>query len=70
MKVATGGQQIERGVGCGGLNVEQAGRNLIILRPLAKGGMKKITVISGVGTRGYYRKFGYELKATYMVKKL
>lgn len=33
-------------------------------------GMKKITVISGVGTRGYYRKFGYELKATYMVKKL
>lgn len=33
-------------------------------------GMKKITIISGVGTREYYRKFGYELKCTYMVKRL
>ncbi len=33
-------------------------------------GLKKIMVISGVGTRGYYRKFGYKLKATYMTKKL
>lgn len=31
---------------------------------------KKIAVISGVGARGYYRKLGYRLKNTYMVKKL
>lgn len=31
---------------------------------------KKIAVISGVGVRGYYRKFGYRLKDTYMQKYL
>lgn len=31
-------------------------------------GIKKIAVISGVGVRGYYRKLGYKLKDTYMVK--
>ena len=31
---------------------------------------KKITVISGIGVRNYYRKLGYELKNTFMVKKL
>jgi len=30
----------------------------------------KIAVISGVGVRGYYRKFGYKLKNTYMIKKI
>ena len=30
----------------------------------------KIAVISGVGTRHYYRKLGYELEGVYMVKKL
>ena len=29
---------------------------------------KKIAVISGIGVRGYYRKFGYRLEGTYMVK--
>lgn len=33
-------------------------------------GYKKIAVISGVGVRGYYRKLGYELVETYMVKSL
>lgn len=32
--------------------------------------IKKITVISGVGVRGYYKKLGYKLKDTYMVKTL
>ncbi|MBT3348849.1 tRNA uridine(34) 5-carboxymethylaminomethyl modification radical SAM/GNAT enzyme Elp3 [bacterium] len=32
--------------------------------------LKKITVIAGVGTREYYRKLGYELRATYMTKKI
>ncbi|NP_001001215.1 elongator complex protein 3 [Xenopus tropicalis] len=33
-------------------------------------GSCKIAVISGVGTRNYYRKLGYELEGPYMVKKL
>ena len=33
-------------------------------------GYKKIAVISGVGVREYYKKLGYRLKGTYMVKKL
>ena len=30
----------------------------------------KIAVISGVGVRNYYRKLGYELQNTYMIKEL
>ena len=33
-------------------------------------GLNKITVISAVGTRPYYRKLDYRLKDTYMVKKI
>ncbi len=33
-------------------------------------GSEKIAVISGVGVRNYYRKLGYRLKNTYMVKYL
>ena len=33
-------------------------------------GFKKISVISGVGVRDYYRKLGYRLEDTYMVKKI
>ncbi|KAK3584953.1 hypothetical protein CHS0354_009638 [Potamilus streckersoni] len=33
-------------------------------------GSHKIAVISGVGTRNYYRKIGYELEGQYMVKSL
>jgi len=35
-----------------------------------KNGFKKIAVISGVGVRGFYRKFKYHKVGTYMVKKL
>jgi len=31
---------------------------------------EKIAVISGVGARGYYKKLGYKLESTYMVKNL
>ena len=31
---------------------------------------KKILVISGIGVREYYKKLGYNLENTYMVKKL
>jgi elongator complex protein 3 len=33
-------------------------------------GLKRMTIIAGVGTREYYRKFGYVEKCTYMTKKL
>lgn len=35
-----------------------------------KNGFEKIAVIAGVGVRGYYKKLGYKLKDTYMIKKL
>jgi elongator complex protein 3 len=35
-----------------------------------KSGFKKISVIAGVGVRDYYRKLGYELESSYMVKYL
>lgn len=33
-------------------------------------GLEKIAVIAGVGVRAYYRKLGYQLKNTYMIKKI
>jgi elongator complex protein 3 len=33
-------------------------------------GYKKIAVISGIGVREYYKKLGYTLEGTYMVKSL
>ena len=35
-----------------------------------KSGFSKLSVISGVGVREYYRKQGYKLEGTYMVKTL
>ena len=35
-----------------------------------KTGFEKIAVIAGVGAKGYYRKLGYRLKETYLVKSL
>ena len=35
-----------------------------------KAGFTKIAVISGVGVRGFYKKLGYRLQGTYMVKSL
>lgn len=33
-------------------------------------GSDKMAVISGIGTRNYYRKLGYELEGVYMTKRL
>jgi elongator complex protein 3 len=33
-------------------------------------GFERIAIIAGVGVREYYRKFGYEVENTYMIKKL
>jgi len=35
-----------------------------------KQGFNKIAVISGIGVREYYKKLGYKLEGTYMVKIL
>lgn len=35
-----------------------------------KQGYGKMAVISGIGVRGYYRKLGYKLRGTYMLKKI
>lgn len=35
-----------------------------------KEGIKKLAIISGVGVRDYYRKFGYKLTQTYLTKSL
>ena len=35
-----------------------------------KAGYKKIAVIAAIGTREYYRKLGYKLEGTYMVKSI
>ncbi|MFQ6055050.1 MAG: tRNA uridine(34) 5-carboxymethylaminomethyl modification radical SAM/GNAT enzyme Elp3 [Methanosarcinales archaeon] len=36
----------------------------------SENGMDNIAITSGIGVREYYRKFGYELKGCYMVKRL
>jgi len=33
-------------------------------------GLRRMAVIAGVGVREYYRRLGYELRDTYMVKEL
>ncbi len=38
-------------------------------RIVRKNKIKELKIISGVGARDYYRKFGYELKDNYIVKK-
>jgi elongator complex protein 3 len=35
-----------------------------------KNNCKKLSVISGIGVREYYKKLGYKLEGSYMVKKL
>ena len=35
-----------------------------------KNNYKKIAVIAGIGVREYYRKLGYKLKNSYMIKKI
>jgi elongator complex protein 3 len=39
-------------------------------RIVRKNKINKLTIISGVGVRGYYKKLGYKLKDTYMIKSL
>jgi len=57
-----------------GKKIQHAGLGKKLMKAAEKiageNGCEKITVISGVGVRGYYRKLGYRLKNSYMVKSL
>jgi ELP3 family radical SAM enzyme/protein acetyltransferase len=48
------------------------GKKLVMLSEIIswKNGYKRIAIISGVGVRNYYKKMGYELHETYMIKHL
>jgi elongator complex protein 3 len=54
--------------------IQHAGLGKKLLKEAEKitreNGYKKIAVISGVGVRDYYRKLGYRLEDTYMIKSL
>jgi len=50
--------------GLGTLLIEQAEKLALA------GGYTNMSIIAGVGTRHYYRRFGYRLSNEYMVKKL
>ena len=58
----------------GNKKVQHAGLGKMLMREAEKiarqNGFKKMAVIAGVGVRGYYRKLGYKLKDSYMVKNL
>ena len=47
--------------------LESEGKNEEITKSF---GIQKMAIISGTGVRNYYRKYGYELIDTYMVKTL
>ncbi len=57
-----------------GRKVQHAGLGKLLLgqaeRIARENGFKKMAVISGVGARDYYRKQGYKLSRSYMVKLL
>ncbi|MDD5731680.1 MAG: tRNA uridine(34) 5-carboxymethylaminomethyl modification radical SAM/GNAT enzyme Elp3 [Patescibacteria group bacterium] len=72
-EVHTYGEALD--IGDTGLEAKQhkgLGRQLILEaeKIAKKSGYKKISVISGVGAREYYKRLGYRLEKTYMVKTL
>ncbi len=64
MQIGTANKEASQHAGLGRRMLEKA-------EELAKkDGFKKMAIIAGVGTRNYYRKWGYELEGTYMTKAL
>jgi elongator complex protein 3 len=70
-EVHTYGQEVEVG---GSSQIQHTGYGKALLvkaEKIAKeNGYKKIAVIAGIGAREYYRKFGYEIEGTYLIKTL
>ena len=54
--------------------IQHSGLGLKLIKQAEKiakeNNFKKISIISGIGVRNYYRKFGYKLKNTYLEKYL
>ena len=54
--------------------IQHKGLGKILIKQAEKiakqNGFKKIAIIAGIGTRGYYRKLGYKLKDTYLIKNI
>ncbi|HRY60125.1 MAG TPA: tRNA uridine(34) 5-carboxymethylaminomethyl modification radical SAM/GNAT enzyme Elp3 [Patescibacteria group bacterium] len=72
-EVHTYGQALDVGqIGEDAKQHKGLGKNLIVQAEqiARKAGYKKIAVISGVGAREYYKKIGYKLEDTYMVKTI
>ncbi|NCN51420.1 tRNA uridine(34) 5-carboxymethylaminomethyl modification radical SAM/GNAT enzyme Elp3 [archaeon] len=57
-----------------GINSQHMGFGKLLMKEAEKiakdAGYKKLAVISGVGVREYYKKLGYNLEGTYMVKNI
>ncbi len=58
----------------GSKNIQHRGLGKMLMKEaegiVLENNFKKMAVISGVGVREYYRKLGYRLQGTYMIKKL
>ncbi len=77
-EVHTYGEQVRVQGGEGGVSEGGESQHIGLGRRMMKkaeeialqNGFKKIAVISGIGVREYYRKLGYRLEGTYMVREL
>lgn len=73
-EVHTYGDQLAVGFSSSRFSAQHRGLGKKLMREAElitqKEGLKKMAVIAGVGVRGYFRKQGYELKQTYMVKAI
>lgn len=72
-EVHTYGAQVK--IGAAALDASQhagLGRRMLeeAERISKQAGFKKVAIIAGVGTRNYYRKWGYELEGAYMTKRI
>lgn len=64
-------KEVGSGAAAGAQHLGIGKRLLQIAEDIAlSNGMSQIAVISGIGVRDYYRKRGYELRGTYMMKEL
>jgi elongator complex protein 3 len=65
------GQQ-DNGVGASGAQHFGIGKNLLqIAESISQNyGFEQVAIISGIGVRDYYRKRGYELRGSYMMKNI
>ena len=64
IKIGQKGQTIGQHTGFGEKLLKEAEEIAI------KNNREELLIISGIGARNYYRKFGYERKGPYMAKKL